>query len=154
MTSLILMLAVAAAMVLLREPLGRGLVRFAECVDRKRLVMLAALLLLVWALLHNIQIVAGPISGDGLVALFDTSTYAALFDATTYADLMIGLAAIVLSERARRLLGRVIDFARLALQPLVRRSSRAPRTPARPRRRFPDRDEPEPGVFGARLAFT
>jgi hypothetical protein len=154
MTGLILMLAVAAAMILFREPLGRGLVRFVEAVDRKRLVMLVVLLFLVWALVHQIQIVAGPISGDGLVALFDTSTYAALFDASTYADLAIGLAAAVLNQRTRRMLGRMVDLARLALHPVMRGAARARRTQARPRHWPSDADEPEPRSAGGVLAFA
>jgi hypothetical protein len=154
MTGLILMLAVAAAMALFREPLGRGLVRFVETVDRKRLMMLVVLLFLVWALLHQIQIVAGPISGDSLVALFDTSTYAALFDATTYADLAIGLAAALLNQRTRQWLSRMVDLARLALHPVRRGAARARRTQAKPRHRPSDGDEPEPRSIGGVLAFA
>jgi hypothetical protein len=154
MTSLILMLAVAAAMVLFREPLGRGLVRLVEAVDKRRLVMLVVLLFLVWALLHQIQIVAGPITSDGLVALFDTSTYAALFDATTYADLMIGVAAAVLDQRTRRLLVRMAGSVRRAVHRVMGRATRARRAPSRPSRRLPDRDEPEPALDNGVLAFA
>jgi len=148
MTGLILMLAVATAMILFREPLGRGLVGFVKTVDRKRLVILAVLLFLVWALLHQVQIVAGPISGDGLVALFDTSTYAALFDTSAYTDLVIGLAAAVLSRRTRLMLGRLIDLVRPAVHRVMNRTSRARRAPARPRRPLADSDEPEPQFCG------
>ena len=154
MTYLLLMLTVAAAMVLFRGPLGRGLVRIAEAVDRKRLVMLVVLLFLVWALLHQVQIVAGPITGDSLVALFDTSTYAALFDATTYADLMIGVAAAVLDQRTRRLLVRMAGAVRRAGHRVIGRAVRARRAPSRPGRQLPDGDEPEPAFDNFVLSFA
>jgi hypothetical protein len=87
------------------------------------------------------------------VALFDTSTYAALFDASAYADLAIGLAAMVLNRRVRLMLGRVIDLGRSATH-RVMRARQTPRAPRRPRRRLPDRDEPEPAGFRKVLAFA
>jgi len=154
MTGLILMLAVAAAMALLRESLGRGLFVLVRGVDKKRLAMLAVVLFLVWALLHQIHLILGPIPGDALVALFDSSTYAALFDVSAYADLAVGLAAMVLSERTRRMIGHLIDLVRPIVDRLMRRAGRARRSPARLRRRLPDRDEPEPEAFGGVLAFA
>jgi hypothetical protein len=153
MTSLILMMVVAAAMVLLREPLGRGLMQLAGAVDRKRLAMFVVLLFLAWALLHHVQLLIGPVPGDAIVALFDTSTYAALFDASAYADLAIGLAAALLNRRACLMLGRLIELGRGVVH-RVMQAGRARRAPPRPRRRLPDRDEPEPGVFGALPAFA
>jgi hypothetical protein len=153
MTGLILMLAVAGAMALFREPLGRGLVRLVEIADWKRAPMVVILLLLVWALLHHVQLVAGPVSGEGLATLFDASTYAALFDATTYADLAIGLAAAVLSGRTRQLAGRLIDLVRPAVHRTMQ-AARARRAAARPRRQPADRDEPEPAAFCGFLAIA
>jgi hypothetical protein len=153
MSGLILMLAVATAMVLFREPLGRGLVQLAGAIDRKRLAMFVVLLFLVWALLHQVQIMIGPISGDALVALFDTSTYAALFDASAYADLAIGLAAALLSRRTRLMLARLIGLVRRPVHRVIQ-VARARRTPTRPRRQAPDPDEPEPDGFRGILAFA
>jgi hypothetical protein len=152
MTGLILMLAVAAAMALLREPLGRGLFALVRRLDRKRLALMVVLLFLVWALLHHVQVVAGPITGDGLAVLLDPATYVALFDASAYVDLAIGVAALVLDRRTRQMLGRVFDLARSIFQRAMGRTGRARRTPARLRRRPPDRDEPDPGVFDGVMA--
>ena len=143
MTYLIVMLAVAAAMVLFREPLGRGLVRAAGAVDWKWAVILAILALAVWGIVHHVQAPVA-IEGDALAGLFDTFAYG---------DLLIGLAAALLSRQVRQLPGRLIDLARPAVQLMLRRAGRARRAPARPRRRPPDRDEPEPGAFGGVLTF-
>lgn len=147
MTWLILMLAVAAAMVLFREALGRELVRVVETAPWRRLAVLAVVLFLAWISLQTFHVgVMAPLSGDSLTIVFDY--------AFAYADLLVALAIAVLNRQARQLVGRLIDFARFAAHRTMRRAGRARRTPARPRRRTPDRDEPEPDPFGAVLAFT
>jgi hypothetical protein len=146
MTGLILMLAVAAAMALFREPLGRGLVKLAETVPWRRLAGLAVVLFLAWVSLQTFHVgFVAPLTGDTLAPLFDL--------AFGYADLLIAVAVAMLNRRTRELFGRVIDLARPAVH-RVMRARRARREPARPRRRLPDRDEPEPGVFGGRLGFA
>jgi hypothetical protein len=136
-TQLILMLALAAAMALFREPLGRELVRVVETVHWKRMAALAVVLFLMWVSLQTFHVgFVAPLTGDTLTILFDY--------AVAYADLLVALAVAVLNRQTRQLIGRVIDRARLAFHPAVRRAARARRAPARPRRRPPDRDEPEP----------
>jgi alkylated DNA nucleotide flippase Atl1 len=77
-----------------------------------------------------------------------------LVDAFAYGDLWIGLAAALLSRQTRQALGRLTDLARFVGHRVVRRAGRANRAPARPRRRPPDREEPEPAAWGGVLAFT
>ena len=147
MTGLILMLAVAAAMALFREPLGRGLVGAVEAVPWRRLAVLAIVLFLAWISLQTFHVgFVAPLTGDTLAPLFDL--------AFAYADLLIAVAIAVLNRRTRRLLARLVDIARFAGHLGMRRASRAHRAPAKPRRRPLDGDEPEPAAWGGVLAFA
>jgi hypothetical protein len=146
MTGLILMLAVAGAMALFREPLGRGLVRLVEAMPWRRLAVLAVVLFLMWVSLQTFHVgFVAPLTGDTLGPLFDL--------AFGYADLVIAVAVAVLNRQTRLLLGRLIDLAGLTVRKITP-TGRARRAPARPRRRLPDRDEPEPGVFDPLVAFA
>jgi len=140
MTYLILALAVAAAMALFREPLGRTVVWAARIIDWKWAVILAILMFAVWGVLQHVQ---GPFSAPA------ASDLVALFDTVTYGDLLIGMTVAILNRQTRQLLGRVVDAVRIAGQLIGRRAGRAGRTPARPRRRLPDREEPESAVWAA-----
>jgi hypothetical protein len=145
MTYLILMLALAAAMALFREPLGRELVRVVQTVHWKRLAALAVVLFLMWVSLQTFHVgVVAPLTGDSLTILFDY--------AFAYADLLVALAVAVLNRQARQLVVRLIDLAGPAVQLMLRRTARARRAPARLRRRPPDREEPEP--WGGDLVFA
>ena len=121
--------------------------RFVETVHWKRLAVLAVVLFLVWVSLQTFHVgFVAPLTGDTATILFDY--------AFAYADLLIAVAVAMLNRQTRQLIGRVIDLARPAVQLMLRRAGRARRSPARPRRRLPERDEPEPGAFGGVLAFA
>jgi hypothetical protein len=142
MTGLMLMLVMAAAMALFREPLGRGLTKAVDAFDWRWAILVALLVLGVWLIVHNPHANTGVfLTGDSIAALFDT---------VTYGDLLIGVTVAILNRQTRQVLGRVADFARLAGLLLMRQAGRvrAVRTRAKPRRRTPDREEPEPGLFG------
>ncbi len=136
MTWLILTLAMAAAMALLREPLGHALVRFVT-VHGKSLAVAALLLLLLWIAVQNAH--------QGLAAPMGAGDLAALFDSFAYTDLLIGVAVAAFNRQTRQLIGRVLDLARVAVRGVARVAGRARRTraPARPRR-APPPDEPDP----------
>ena len=147
MTGLILMLAVAGAMALFREPLGRGLVRVVETVPWRRLAVLAIVLFLAWISLQTFHVgFVAPLTGDTLAPLFDL--------AFAYADLLIAVAIATLDRRTRRLFARLFDLARVTGHLAMRRAGRARRAPAKPGRRLPDRDDPEPAAWDGVLAFS
>jgi hypothetical protein len=151
MTYLILMLVVAAAMVLWRRPLGRGLVEAVGAIDWKWAVILAILTFAAWGVVHQLQ-APTAITGDPVAGLFDTFAYGDLL--ITYGDLLLGVAVAVLNRQARQLLGRAADLTRLLVHATMRRAARVRRAPARRRRRPPDQDEPEPATWGRGLAFA
>jgi hypothetical protein len=151
MTYLILMLAVAAAVVLWRKALGRGLVEAIGAIDWKWAVILAILMVAAWGIVHHVQAPIA-ITGDPVAGLFDTFTYGDLL--ITYGDLLVGVAVAVMNRQMRQLLDRAADLTRLLIHSTMRRAARARRAPARPRRRPPDRDEPEPAGWGGVLAFA
>jgi hypothetical protein len=124
MTGLILMLAVAGAMALFREAL-----------------------FLAWISLQTFHVgFVAPLTGDTLGPLFDL--------AFAYADILIAVAIAVLNRRTRQLLVRLVAFARFAGHLVMRRAGGARRAPAAPRRRPPDRDEPEPAAWGGVFSFA
>ena len=151
MTYLIMMLAVAAAMVLFREPLGRALARAVGAIDWRWAVILALLAVCAWGILHHVQ---APISvtGDALTGLFDTFAYSDLLIA--YSDLAIAAAVALLNRRTLQMVGRLAVLAGIAAHRVIRRAARAVRAPAKPRCGPPDPDEPEPGAWGAIFALA
>ncbi|HEY4032125.1 MAG TPA: hypothetical protein VGM25_17395 [Caulobacteraceae bacterium] len=146
MTHLILMLAVAVAMALFREPLGQALVWVVRAVDWKWAAILVILTVGVWSLLRHVQGPAvAPIAGDGLTALLDVFAYT---------DVLVGATLALLDRQARQLTGRVAAVVRIVVGRGVRLVARGRRSPIGPRRRPPDRDEPEPAIFGGILLFS
>lgn len=134
MVHLLPLLAVALAMALLREPLGRALTALVDQ-HGKALVIIAVLLLLAWIAAHNAQLgLATPI-GD----------VAALFDSFAYADLFIGAAVAVFNRQTRQLAGSLVDLVRAAGRVIVRSAGRGRRTRVSGKpRRAPLPEEPDP----------